>query len=280
VLVYVGIFIKNNQREVVGMLKKILGVLVIIVVLCIVVFVVKSRMDANAQFSRYEDYTMQTLSKFCALEPFDVKPEYRTIHPAKMLKLFKIDVSSYTADRLARINSLDATMFVFMKMFTLMIRPDYSYNLPMISVDFIFIGKKRVFVIEVIDPAKIDDDNKRKHYDRMRVWQDTIQQYEQSPTPNWSKEFVTDFSIHIKSDESQDDELFEIYRTFLEAYLDMAKNAKPLTGESRDKLRAGMETYVDTLLDKGGPAVDVFEKFLGPEKQREYVRTVMFGLDP
>ena len=41
-----------------------------------------------------------------------------------------------------------------------------------------------------------------------------------------------------------------------------------------------METYVETLLDKGGPAVDVFEKFMGPEKQREYVRTVMFGLDP
>jgi len=262
------------------MLMKILGVLVIIVVLCIVVFVVKARMNANVQFSRYEDYSMQTLSKFSTLEPFDVKPEYRTIHPAKMLKLFKIEVSSYTADRLARVNSLDATMFVFMKMFTLMIRPDYNYNLPMLSVDFIFIGKERVFVIEVIDPAKIDDDNKRTHYDRMRVWQDTIQQYEQSPTPDWSKEFVTDFSIHIKSDESQDDELFEIYRTFLEAYLDMAKNTKPLTGESCDKLRAGMENYVDILLEKGGPAVDVFEKFLGPEKQREYVRTVMFGLDP
>ena len=52
----------------------------------------------------------------------------------------------------------------------------------MLSVDFIFIGKKRVFVIEVIDPAKIDDDNKRIHYDRMRAWQDTVQTYEQSPT--------------------------------------------------------------------------------------------------
>ena len=262
------------------MLKKTLGILVLVIVICSAVFVINARMDANAQYSRYEDYTMQTLLKFGALTPFEVKPEYRTIHPAKMLKLFKIEVSSYTGDRLARVNSLDATMFVFMKMFTLMIRPDYSYNLPMISVDFIFIGKKRVFVIEVIDPAKIDDENKRMHYDMMRVWQDMVQQYEQSSSPDWSKEFVTDFSIHIKADEKQDDELFEIYQTFLEAYLAMAKNAQPLAVEQRDKLRVGMETYVDTLLDKGGPAVDVFEKFLGPEKQREYVRTVMFGLDP
>ncbi len=135
-------------------------------------------------------------------------------------------------------------------------------------------------VMKLIDSAKIDDDNKYMHYDRMRVWQDALQQYEQSPSPDWSKDFVTDFSIHIKADESRDDELFEIYQTFLEAYLDMAKNARPLAAEQRDKLKEGMETYVDSLLDKGGPAVDVFEKFLGPEKQREYVRTVMFGLDP
>ncbi len=60
----------------------------------------------------------------------------------------------------------------------------------------------------------------------------------------------------------------------------MAKNAQVLPADQSDRVRAGMENYVDTLLDKGGPAVDVFKKFLGPEKQREYIRTVMFGLDP
>jgi len=247
--------------------------------ICAAGFVVKMRLDANEQYSKYYDYSIQTLLSYGALEPLAVKPEYRIIHPAKMLKLFKIEVSSYAADRLARINSLDATMFVFMKMFTLMIRPDYNYNLPMLSVDFIFIGKKRVFVIEVIDPAKIDDDNKRTHYDSMRAWQSVVQKYEQAPSKEWCKDFVTDFSIHINADESSDAELFSIYQTFLEAYLDMAKSAQSLSGESHDNLKTGMETYVDTLLDKGGPAVDVFEKFLGPEKQREYVRTVMFGLD-
>ena len=123
-------------------------------------------------------------------------------------------------------------------------------------------------------------DNKRIHYDRMRAWQDTVQQYEQSPSKDWYKEYVTDFSIHIEADASRDDELFAIYQTFLEAYLDMAKNAQVLPDDQRDRVRSGMEQYVDTLLDKGGPAVDVFKKLLGPEKQREYVRTVMFGLDP
>ena len=57
-------------------------------------------------------------------------------------------------------------------------------------------------------------------------------QYEQSPTKEWYKEYVTDFSIHIKADASRDDELFAIYQTFLEAYLDMAKNAQVLPDRS------------------------------------------------
>ena len=262
------------------MILNTLGILLATGVLLIAALVIRARLAGNAQYRKYAQYTMQTINKAYALAPFEVKPEYRTIHPAKMLKLFKIVVSSYSADRLARVNSLDATMFVLMKMYTLMIRPDYRYNLPTLSVDFIFIGKKRVFVIEVIDPAKIDDENKRVHYDRMRAWQAAVQQYEQSPTKEWYGDFLTDFSIHIKADASRDDELFAIYQTFLEAYLDMAKNAQPLAPELRDQVKAGMEKYVDTLLAKGGPAVDVFKKFLGPEKQKEYIRTVMFGLDP
>jgi hypothetical protein len=59
----------------------------------------------------------------------------------------------------------------------------------------------------------------------------------------------------------------------------MAQQSQPLSGEPSGTARSGKETCVDRILSKGGPAVDVFEKFLGPEKQREYVRTVMFGLD-
>jgi len=261
------------------MIGTILGIIFLLLVLFVVVFLARARAAGNVQYNKYAYYSTQTIAKSNALMPFEIKPEYRKIHPAKMLKLFKILVTSYTGDRLARVNSLDATMFIFMKMYTLMIRPDYNYNLPVLSVDFIFIGKKRVFVIEVIDPAKIDDENKRVHYDRMRVWQDTVKQYEQSPTKDWYKDFLTDFSIHIKADETKDAELFKIYQTFLEAYLDMAKNAQPLSPELRDKVKVGFETYVDTLLGKGGPAVDVFKKFLGPDGQKEYVRTVMFGLD-
>ena len=259
---------------------KIIMIVLAVGFFCIAAVIVTFRLDANQQYNKYYDYSIQTLLAYGPLVPFDVKPDYQTLHPAKMLKLFKIELSSYTADRLARVNTVDATMFLFAKMFTLTIRPDYAFNLPMLSVDFICMGPKRVFVIEVIDPAKIDDDNKRLYYERMRVWQDTVENYEQSSVSEWSKAFITDFSIHITAEPGKDDELFEIYRTFLESYLEMAKNARPLQEDSRSMLQASMEKYVDTLLASGGPAVDFLKSFMTEEKQREYVRTAMFGLDP
>jgi len=59
----------------------------------------------------------------------------------------------------------------------------------------------------------------------------------------------------------------------------MAQKAEPLNPDLSKKVQEGIEGYVSTLLAKGGPAVNVFNTLLGPEKQQEYVRTVMFGLD-
>jgi len=167
-----------------------------------------------------------------------------------------------------------------MKIFSLMFSPDSRYNLPVLSVDFIFTPfGGRVYVMEIIDPAKIADENKNIYYGKMKSRLPEVAQFESMGQRDWFKDFVTDFSIHKKTDRKNDDLLFDIYKTYLNAYIDMAKNAKPLTPENSKKLKQGLETYVSTLLSKGGPAVDVFKQILGPEGQQEYVRSVMFGID-
>jgi hypothetical protein len=149
----------------------------------------------------------------------------------------------------------------------------------MLSVDIIFIGGKRVFVIEVIDPAHIEDDNIIANYNKMRARMPEVNRFEQMKTDmEWSRDILTDFSIHIKADRTDDEMLFDIYKTYLEAYVDMAKYAESLNPDSSRKVQEGIEGYVSALLAKGGPAVDVFKTLLGPEKQEEYIRTVMFGV--
>ena len=269
------------------MIVKILKYLVFTVVGIIVLaaliatpLIIKARNEGERMYGKYDSYTKEVLAQKFNLKPYPIKPEYQKIHPWKALKLFKILFQSQEGEKLARVNTLDATMGLFMKMYTLLIRPNYDFNLPMFSVDFIFIGGKRVFVIEIIDPAHIEDDNIKKHYAQMRARIPEVKQFEpMEVNMDWCKDIVTDFSLHFNADRSNDELLFDIYKTYLNAYLDMAQNAEPLSPAMSTKVQEGIEGYVSTLLAKGGPAVNVFKTLLGPEKQQEYVRTVMFGLD-
>ena len=239
----------------------------------------RARKESDRQFEKYSRYTRETLEQHFRLSPRPVKAEFRTLHPWKFLKLFKISVQSFRSQKLASLNNLDATMFFCMKMFTLMIRPDYTYNLPMLSVDIVFIGGRRVFVIEVIDPARIEDDVTGKYYPGLRARAAELAHFEQKGHRDWYTDFIQDFSVHIKADRTSDDLLFDTYKTYLSAYAGMAREARPLSTEQSARVKQGIETYVATLLEKGGPAVEVFEKMLGTAGQHEYVRTVMFGVD-
>ena len=254
--------------------------IIILAALVATPLIIKARSEGQRLYEKYDRYTRDTLAQTLPLTPYPIKAEYRVVHPWKALKLLKFSIEAWQSDRFKRINTLDASLMLFMKMYTLLILPNYNYNLPMLSVDIIFMGGGRVFVIELIDPAVIKDDNLEAGYAKMRALkpaEGTLEKMEVSM--EWAKDAVRDVSIHSRADRTRDDLLFDLYTSYLNIYLDMARNAQPLSAEESGTVKSGMEWYVDTLIAQGGPAVNVFKTLLGPEKQKEYVRTVMFGLD-
>lgn len=254
---------------------------IIIVLLIILAVIITSVMRSKGKrmYARYDSYARDALAKNFPLQPYPIKAEFQYIAPWKALKMFQFRVDSQQSERLARINSIDATMFFSIKMYTLLLRPAYDYNLPMLSVDIIAMGGKRVYVMEVIDPARIDDANKTACYDKMRKLAAELKGFAPVGVRDWYKDFLADVSIHANAKSADDDMLLAIFQGYLDAYIEMAKNAQKLDAGQSAKVRQGFELYVTTLLGKGGPAVDVFKKLLGPEKQQEYIRTVMFGLE-
>ncbi len=254
--------------------------IIILVALIATPLIIKARSEGQRMYEKYDRYTEDVLAQSLPLDPYPIREEYRIVHPWKGLKLLRFAIEAWQTDKFKRINNLDASLMIFMKMYTLLILPNYNYNLPMLSVDIIFMGGKRVFVIELIDPAGIRDDNLEAGYAKMRSLkpaEGTLEKMEVSM--EWAEDAVRDVSIHSRADRTRDDLLFDVYTSYLNTYLEMAGNAQPLGVEESRKVKAGMEWYVDTLIAKGGPAVNVFKTLLGPEKQKEYVRTVMFGLD-
>jgi len=59
----------------------------------------------------------------------------------------------------------------------------------------------------------------------------------------------------------------------------MVKAAEAVSAEQSREVFRSTEWYVNTLIRKGGPAVDLLARLMGKEKMGEYSRKVMFGLD-
>ena len=247
-------------------------------VLVAVALIIKARREGARQYEKYARYTKEVLAQSFDLKPCYVRDEFQLLKPWKAFGMFVNIADLKTGDKFRRVNAFESTLGFFMKMFTILFFPDYQYNVPIMSVDIIFMGGRRVFVIEIIDTAKIEDENIRAHYAQMRSLRPKVAPLRQKPVTRWYKDIVTDFSIHAQEDRSKDDVLFEIYQEYLAAYLDMVRAAQPLNEELRATVQKSVKEYVDNLIGQGGPAVDLLVKLMGVEKQKEYVYTVMFGL--
>jgi hypothetical protein len=261
------------------MLIAVCLLLILVVILVLVIWVLRTGGKSRQAHKRYDCYARELLKQHSQLMPCTVKEDYRILKPIKALGLFKVAGTLLKGDRFAWVNLSNSTMGVFMKLHTFFFRPDPVYNLPMLSIDVIFMGAKRIFVIEIIDPAKISDETLSVHYDRMRSLKPSSEKLVDMPVTRWYKDVVMDFSIHAKSDSSSDELLFETYRKYLDAYFAMVKDAEPISAEQTREVFQATEWYVDTLISKGGPAVDMLAWLMGKEKMREYSRTVMFGLN-
>ena len=257
---------------------KVFLFLIIAAVLVAVALIIKARREGTRQYEKYARYTKEVLAQNFDLKLVYVRDEFQFLKPWKAFGMFVNIADLKTGGKFKRVNAFESTLGFFMKMFTILFFPDYQYNVPIMSVDIIFMGGRRVFVIEVIDTAKIEDENIRAHYAQMRALRPKVAPLRQKPVTRWYKDIVTDFSIHAQEDRSKDEVLFEIYQAYLAAYLDMVRTAQPLNEELSATVQKSVKEYVDNLIGQGGPAVDVLVKLLGVEKQKEYVYTVMFGL--
>ena len=90
--------------------KYFLYVLIVVIVIIIGIGV-STRMEGNKMYEKYASYTQEVLEKNYNLKPSPVKAEYQHITYPKGFPVFDMLVNSQQTDRLARINSLDATMF-------------------------------------------------------------------------------------------------------------------------------------------------------------------------
>jgi hypothetical protein len=254
------------------------GIILCSLIAAIAIVLYRLRQGAVTAHRRFAEKARAHMDSAWNLEPFNVRPEFQDLRPGRSLGLLRFLADLRRGDRFRWINCTDTTMFGCMKMHTFLFIPAHTYNLPMMSIDIIFAGKRRVFVIEIIDPAQIEDDHVQQHCQSMLGLKPSADVISEKEVTYWYKDILAECSIHTTLDATDDDLIFKTYCAYLDAYAAMAKGASPAPGHA-ETIREKQHWYVQSLIDRGGPAVDMLAKLMGQERALAYIWSTMFGYD-
>lgn len=254
------------------------GIILCSLIAAVVIVMYRMRRRAVAAHRRFADRAREHMDNAWNLEPCGVRPEFQDMRPGRSLGLLRFLADLRRGDRFRWINCTDTTMFGCMKMHTFLFIPDHGYNLPMMSIDIIFAGKRRVFVIEIIDPAQIEDDHVKQHCRSILKLKPSADVISEKEVTYWYKDILAECSIHTTLDAKDDALIFSTYCAYIDAYAAMVKDARPAP-EHAQKIREKQHWYVQSLIDSGGPAVDMLAKLMGRERALAYIWSTMFGYD-
>ena len=218
------------------------------------------------------DSGMEMLSKYAAVKETD-PGEYKQI---KMYGVMKFDVSQYDVEEIGNLSVMKTNMG-FMQMVSFVITP-YEKNMPMLSMDFMYILGKRKAYVEYYDLVA---DKKTPEYreviDTLRKFEGRYINAEDIETkPAWYDKYLT-IALHKAYSHDDDEDVQRLFSEAVRYYMEAAENVEKLSPEERERKLAITQKYCDDLVRQGGVSTDVFKKSLGEKKTKDFFNKVMFG---
>lgn len=163
----------------------------------------------------------------------------------------------------------------FMQLFTLQI-VSFEKDLPLITIDIMYIFNKRVFLIEIYD-LMIDNTNSEYKSFLQKV-EDIKKNYSGfinfEIKKSWHLEFLS--GVVNKKYGTKDEQIFiDLLNQITNIFIEYSNTIKKI--ENVDKKISLVEDFGNKLVDKGGISTDMFKRLFGVEKTRKYLGNVLFG---
>jgi len=151
----------------------------------------------------------------------------------------------------------------------------FEYNVPLLSVDYMFMMGKQVMMVEFFDTGIVRDEAYEANTKRLvEVAQKYSGLTDYEMKENW---YSALYSPACTAKSGDFDTVNQMLVDFLDAYCEILERLEPLTGEALEQRKQAVQEFSDNMIDKGGISTDVFVKSLGADKVRSYFDQVFFG---
>ena len=182
----------------------------------------------------------------------------------------KFEIKAYDAIGLGRVSIMKAKgFFGLMKMDTLMITPT-DKDLPLLSYDRINAMGNDTLIIELYDTllgecSLVSLNNVKEEYKDLP---------DHNLGTHWYDSIKFSESVSKKGKKKESNQYNELTANYIEKYL----NLESYVVENKEEKNLKSKTYVDGLLNNGGPSTTVFQKCIGKDKTEKLFKEILFGI--
>jgi hypothetical protein len=219
----------------------------------------------------------EKLQKQFSLDPVTLK------HPLpersmRALGLVKIDGKVLSSDKFLRVLILKVAVAFFREVRTIFLGPKTELDLPVFSSETILMGKNRMIFLDVQRRGGYGHHDDTELYDRLLAIKEKYPDLLAQPM-KMGREIDKTFSkaaCYVKISRDQDEQALNLFHEYLDVYLSLVQQTRPLTGEVLEQARRDYETYTNTVIDHD-PAAKIYRILFGKKGGVERVKELFFA---
>ena len=165
------------------------------------------------------------------------------------------------------------------QVFNSVIYPAHHYDIPLLGVDFLSFGKKKILVVMDFQPLFRDRAYLERYIEPMRDIRDKYNELAQDLEMKFydANQYFSKYLLFAKLDsETVVNSLFPAFQEYLELYWQMLNNAKPLTNPQDIQRIVEAQKHYDCYSAERDPAHGLFSSYFGAEWSERFLYEFLF----
>ena len=165
------------------------------------------------------------------------------------------------------------------QVFNSVIYPSHHYDIPLLGIDFLSFGKKKILVVLDFQPLFRDQAYQDKYIEPMREIRDRYSDLAQNLEMKFydSNQYFSKYLLFAKTDaETVVNRLFPAYQEYVQLYWQMLESAQPLTEEEDIQRIVEAQKHYDQYSAERDPAHGLFSSYFGKEWSNRFLYEFLF----
>ncbi len=165
------------------------------------------------------------------------------------------------------------------QVFNSVIYPSHHYDIPLLGIDFLSFGKKKILVVLDFQPLFRDRAYQDKYIEPMREIRDKYNELAQNLEMKFydANQYFSKYLLFAKTDaETVVTRLFPAYQEYMQLYWQMLESAQPLTKEEDIQRIVQAQKHYDQYSAERDPAHGLFSSYFGKEWSNRFLYEFLF----